>query len=147
MSLDDLKAQQARRQALIQLALFCLCALALAFLAFCGPSDAYIAGASTGDGCGGWRDEVEQAFGPAQTNTACRVLLCESGGDPGARSRTNDHGLLQINAPTWNRPSHPDPVAQFIGHHWDVRYHGWSNLVMAQKIQHHYGWGQWACAR
>lgn len=113
-------------------------------LAGSGPSDTAVAGASTGDGCGGWRSMVAEVF-PGEVDKACRVLLCESRGDPGAVSATDDHGLLQINAPTWNRPGHPDEVAHFIGVHWDRIYDGWSNLVMAQKVRHFYGWEQWAC--
>jgi hypothetical protein len=48
---------------------------------------------------------VERAFTPYGPN-AVRWSLCvvnrESGGNPGAISRTDDHGL-----PQFNRPSHP----------------------------------------
>lgn len=132
---------------------------ALILLVTYGPSDAEIEGGAggtqgveldvqltSGDGCMGYRDLVERAFGAREANTACRVMWCESRGNPNAVSPTNDHGLLQINAGVWNKPHHSDPVAQFIGHHWGVVYDPWSNLVMAQKIQHHYGWaGQWSC--
>jgi hypothetical protein len=123
----------AQRRRLGHLVAACVVALALLALARSDLADTTIAGAATGDGCGGWRGQVEQAFGPHATPKACSVLLCESSGDTGARSRTNDHGLLQINAPTWNRPGHSDPVAHFIGVHWDRVYDGWSNLVMGPE--------------
>ena len=44
MSLDELRMQQARRDALARLALCCAVALALVLLASCGPSDTEIAG-------------------------------------------------------------------------------------------------------
>lgn len=136
---------RAQRRRLLHLVLACVVALALLALARSDLADTTIAGASSGDGCGGWRAQVVEAFGPHATPKACSVLRCESGGNPRAVSRTGDHGLLQINGRTWARPGHPDPVAHFIGVHWDRRYDGWSNLVMAQKIAHHYGWGQWTC--
>lgn len=145
LTLDELEDQALRRDRLVLLAIACAVALALVGLVRFGPGDASIAGASSGDGCGGWRDEVAELF-PGEVDFACGVIACESGYNPNAVSRTNDHGLAQVNAPTWARPGHPDPVAHFIGVHWDRRYDGWSNLVFAQKIRHHYGWRMWACA-
>lgn len=140
------------RRGLRNVVVVCAVALAIVGLVTCGPGDAEVEGRAlgdvdlvAGDGCGGWRDEVTRVF-PGEVGTACRVLLCESGGDERAVSQTGDHGVLQINARTWAHPGHPDPVAHFIGVHWGVVYDGWSNLVMAQKISHHYGWGMWACA-
>lgn len=137
---EDAKARAVRwRRIGILLAI-----LVVAMLVMTGPSDSSIAGASTGDGCAGWRSMVAEVF-PGEVPKACSVLVCESKGDPGAVSDTNDHGLLQVNAPTWNHPGHSDAVAHFIGVHWDRIYDPWSNLVMAQKIRHHYGWDQWTC--
>lgn len=97
--------------------------------------------------CGEWRDLIAQYF-PAEVDTACRVFIgCESHGDPNAVSATGDHGLAQINAQTWNRPGHHDPVADWIGRNWDHVYDPAINLAMAQRIRDAYGWSQWSCAR
>lgn len=77
--------------------------------------------------------------------TAHRVADCESNYDPGAVSPTGDHGLFQINAATWNKPGHPDPVADFIGRNWHRRYDPVMNALMANKIQDRYGWRMWSC--
>ncbi len=47
-----------------------------------------------------WRPLVQKYFGD-KTDTALRVMACESGGNPNATSHTDDHGLMQINAPVW----------------------------------------------
>jgi hypothetical protein len=78
--------------------------------------------------------------------TAHRIARCESNYDPHAVSHTGDHGLFQINAATWNKPGHADPVADWIGRHWHRRYDPVINAVMARKIRDRYGWRMWACA-
>lgn len=123
-----------------------LAALALlATLLVPAPAGAHSVPRGGDDGCMGYRHMVSEVF-PGEVNYACQVMWCESRGDAGARSSTNDHGLLQINAPTWNRPGHSDPVAHFIGSHWHLIYDPWSNLVMAEKIRSKYGWRMWSCA-
>ena len=101
---------------------------------------------SVGDGsCGGWRSTIAAHF-PGEESTACRVFIgCESGGDPNAVSATGDHGISQINAATWNRPGHHDPVADWIGRHWHDVYDPDTNLAMAKRIRDAYGWGSWSC--
>lgn len=83
-------------------------------------------------------------FGSAQP--ACRVAACESKYDTGAVSPTNDHGLFQINEPTWNKPGHHDPVADWIGRNWSGVYSARVNMEMARRIVASYGWGMWSCA-
>lgn len=101
--------------------------------------------APTGGGCGGWGNLIAQYF-PGEENTACRVFIgCESKGNPNAVSYTNDHGLAQINATTWNKPGHSDPVADWIGRHWGNVYDPATNLQMAAKIRASYGWDSWSC--
>ena len=96
-------------------------------------------------GCGEWRDLIATYF-PGEVDTACRVFVgCESKGDPNAVSATGDHGLAQINARTWNRPGHHDPVADWIGRHWAYVYDPATNLEMAAKIRAAYGWQSWSC--
>lgn len=101
---------------------------------------------SVGDGsCGGWRSTIAAHF-PGEVGTACRVFIgCESGGDPNAVSATGDHGIAQINAATWNRPGHHDPVADWIGRHWHDVYDPDTNLAMAKRIRDAYGWRSWSC--
>lgn len=77
--------------------------------------------------------------------TARRVAQCESKMDPGAVSPTNDHGLFQINSPTWNKPGHSDPVADSIGGNWDKRYDPLWNSWFAKQIVDKYGWTMWSC--
>lgn len=81
---------------------------------------------------------------PNELQTAHRVAECESRYDVNAVSRTNDHGLFQINA-IWNQPGHSDPVADWIGRHWHLRYDPVYNALMAKKIRDKYGWGMWSC--
>ena len=87
---------------------------------------------------------IRDVFG-AEGNRAVRVATCESGLNPRAVSPTGDHGILQINAKTWARPNHPDPVAQWIGRNWHNVYDVRTNAVMALKIRQAYGWQMWAC--
>lgn len=81
---------------------------------------------------------VEVRFAPlGEAENAKRIVACESRWNPRAVSRTNDHGLFQI-----NRPSHPtlwkagesmyDPV--------------WNTLGAARLVERG-GWGAWVCAR
>jgi hypothetical protein len=47
--------------------------------------------------CGGWESLVGKHFPAEQVGTACRVLMCESGGNPAARNpRSSATGLFQI---------------------------------------------------
>lgn len=87
---------------------------------------------------------LRNVFG-TEYRTALRVAKCESRLDPNAISDTNDHGLLQINATTWNKPWHSDPVAQYIGNNWHNVYDPYHNALMAKKIRDRYGWSKWSC--
>ena len=82
---------------------------------------------------------------PSEIGKATAIAQCESGMDPNAVSSTNDHGLFQINATTWNKPGHPDPVADYIGRHWHLRYDAYHNAHFAKLIRQKYGWDMWAC--
>jgi len=87
---------------------------------------------------------IRDVFG-AEGNRAVRVATCESELNPRAVSPTGDHGILQINAKTWARPNHPDPVAQWIGRNWGQVYDVRVNAEMALRIRQAYGWQMWAC--
>jgi len=86
-----------------------------------------------------------QRYFPTEQETAHRVVQCESGYDVNAVSPTNDHGLFQINGTTWNKPGHSDPVADWIGRHWHLRFDPEINAQMAKKIRDKYGWKMWSC--
>lgn len=83
---------------------------------------------------------------PGEGAYATSVFKCESKLNPNAVSPTNDHGVAQINEPTWNHPGHADPVADYIGSNWGSVYDPYTNLLMARKIRDKYGWDSWACA-
>lgn len=94
-------------------------------------------------GCGEWRDLVASYFPADQINTACRVLMCESHGNPHAVSHTNDHGLWQLNAPSW-RTTFPSVV----GVSWEAGvYDPVLNTEFAAWLYHQSGWSPWVCAR
>lgn len=80
-----------------------------------------------------------------QQAKATAIAHCESRMNPNAVSPTNDHGLFQINATTWNKPGHSDPVADWIGRNWHKRYDPVTNTLMAHMIQQKYGWKMWSC--
>jgi hypothetical protein len=87
---------------------------------------------------------IDTLFKGSDNATAHRVVKCESNYNPNAVSRTNDHGLFQINA-MWNKPGHHDPVADWIGRNWHKRYEPATNALMAKMIRDKYGWKMWAC--
>lgn len=90
---------------------------------------------------------IDVLFKGSDNATAHRIAKCESNYNPSAVSRTNDHGLFQINATTWNKPGHPDPVADWIGRNWHKRYDPATNAIMAKMIKDKYGWKMWSCNR
>lgn len=73
---------------------------------------------------------------------ARRVVQCESEGNPNAVSRTNDHGIFQI-----NKPSHYYAFPRITGSPF---YNGvYDPYENAQYARHLYndrnGWGHWTC--
>lgn len=90
-------------------------------------------------------DAINVIFQGQDNAIAHRVVKCESNYNPSAVSPTNDHGLFQINATTWNKPGHPDPVADWIGRNWQKRYDPATNALMAKMIRQKYGWKMWSC--
>lgn len=89
--------------------------------------------------------EVIDHIFAGEVGKATAIAQCESEMDVNAVSHTNDHGLFQINEPTWNRPDHSDEVARWIGKHWHLRYDPAVNAIMAKKIRDKYGWKMWEC--
>lgn len=87
--------------------------------------------------CGGWLAEVTAAFGTAAP-AACRVLVCESRGDPWAQNRSGATGLFQL------MPTH---AGRFEAHGWtwaDAQ-DGDRNIVVAAEIEAEQGWRPWVC--
>ncbi len=58
----------------------------------------------SGTSCGGWLDLVSAHFPAGQVQTACRVMLCESGGLPTAQNPVSSaSGAWQFITSTWRR--------------------------------------------
>lgn len=79
---------------------------------------------------------MEAVFGAA-AGQACRVLGCESGGDPQARNRSGATGLFQL-----------------LGHGDLFEAHGWTladavdgvrNIAVAHDLWLAEGWRPWVC--
>lgn len=86
---------------------------------------------------------VRQHFGNGRLgDQAVRVALCESDLEPRAVSPTNDHGVFQLNAPSWR--SRFDDVT---GVAWaDGVYHADLNARFARWLHDVTGgWSHWAC--
>lgn len=72
---------------------------------------------------------------------ALSILQCESGGNPGAVSPTNDHGLFQHNARYG-----PARFADY-GMDWSDRYDPATNIEAAYRLWRSEGWRPWTCHR
>lgn len=98
-----------------------------------------ISGASpaSSQACGGWADTVAAYFNDPVN--ACRVLMCESGGDPSAQNRSGASGLFQLMpAHAWRFEEH--------GWTWADRFDGTKNIVVAAELRiASGGWGPWSC--
>lgn len=99
-----------------------------------------------GVNCAGWGDLVAAYF-PGEVATACRVLICESRGNPGAVSPTNDHGLMQIHAGSagwpqgWTAEFQRVTGVPFYNGVYDPNL----NMQMAKHIKNTQGWSAWSC--
>lgn len=84
--------------------------------------------------------EIDAVFGPA-AGEARAIAECESHMNPGAVSRTNDHGLFQINA------VHAGSFSQVTGQPWDAVYDAHWNTLYAKWLFDRQGWQPWSCRR
>lgn len=89
-------------------------------------------------GPGGLEQLVAGAF-PEDPETAMRIVSCESGWNPAARSRTGDTGLFQIN----DIHRAPGGVAEglTIADLSDPA----TNVAVARKLYNAQGWTPWVC--
>lgn len=81
---------------------------------------------------------IERHFGAA-AEQAKRVAYCESKMDPNAVSRTNDHGLFQINH------VHRGQFEAVTGHPWSEIYNPELNTMYAKWLYDQDGWRPWSC--
>jgi hypothetical protein len=89
---------------------------------------------------------IAAAFGSGDLgHQAQRVAACESKLNPSAVSPTNDHGLFQINRPTWDKPHAWDGWQQQTGTSWSAVYDPYVNARFARQLYDRSGWGPWAC--
>lgn len=86
-----------------------------------------------------WRELVERYSWPVEE--ALAVMKAESGGNPGAISPTNDHGLYQIN---WRWQA---PRVLKAGGSLQSLYEPEFNVKMAYAIYSEQGWCPWYAAR
>lgn len=98
---------------------------------------AMAAGACTNPGPEG---AIDAAFGDV-AGEARQIADCESHMNPGAVSRTNDHGLFQINI------VHRARFSEVTGQPWEAVYDAGWNAVYAKWLYDRSGWGPWSCRR
>jgi hypothetical protein len=84
------------------------------------------------------QQQIAVAFGD-RAGEADRVAWCESKHDVRAVSRTNDHGLFQING------VHRAKFQEVTGQPWDMVYDGFWNSVYAKYLHDTQGWHPWTC--
>lgn len=85
--------------------------------------------ARSGD-CGGWRELVVKHFGEESAGHACSVLMCESGGNPGAVGPVQRDGSAR-----------PVGLMQVKGGSTDPE----ANIAQAAAMHEDRGWQPWAC--
>lgn len=85
---------------------------------------------------------IRDEFGNGHVgDQAVRVADCESELDPGASSETNDHGVFQINRPSWYYR-----FQQVTGQPWSSIYHASHNSRFAKWLYDETGgWSHWTC--
>lgn len=82
--------------------------------------------ATAGDGCGGWRNLVGTYFHAGDVGRACRILMCESSGNPNARNGSHN-GLMQIAGGTFDPEGNIRHAAQMAyttrkgWSHWECK--------------------------
>jgi hypothetical protein len=82
--------------------------------------------------------EIDAVFGDL-AGEARAVAACESHMNPAAVSRTNDHGLFQINI------VHKAAFSQVTGQPWAAVYDAHFNSQFARWMYDRQGWRPWTC--
>jgi hypothetical protein len=102
------------------------------------PPPAQVQPASSGS-CGGHAELVARHFPAEQLRTACRVLLCESGGNFQAENPSSSaSGGWQFLSSTWERTTGtPAPASAYSPD---------TQTAAAAQLWASSGWGQWSCA-
>ena len=98
-----------------------------------------VAAPAPSGGCSGWADLVAAYFPPAQVATACRVMACESGGNPGVHNEAGSgaSGLFQFMPGTWTSTTGLAPPASAYSPDVQIR--------AAAALWASSGWGPWGC--
>lgn len=76
--------------------------------------------------CGGWHDLIASLWPASQVGTACRIMMCESGGNPNAYNKSGAIGLFQL----LGHGGTTDPV---------------QNATVAHRLWQSQGWSPWVC--
>lgn len=97
----------------------------------------------SGEACAGWGDLLEQEFG-SEYDTACRVMICESGGDTNAQNPVSSaSGLFQFIDGTWNSAKQRVPGASQYPRASDAP--GSLQIAVAADHLEVTNWEQWEC--
>ena len=80
---------------------------------------------------------IERYFPPSEWETAYRVAMCESDGNPNATGALGEASFFQLH------PVHFWRFAQFASPNpWNPE----QNVIVASQLQREQGWGIWSCA-
>ena len=83
------------------------------------------------------RREVWRLWGQSAPRMIC-IINKESNWNPWAVSRTDDHGLVQLNRPSWQH---------YFGARWHHRYDPVANVRMGYRVWRIQGWSAWTTSR
>ena len=94
--------------------------------------------------CGGWKTLIEKYFGASQVSKACRVMMCESRGNPIAQNpRSTASGLFQFLDGTWRSARQAIPDGSKYARAKDAPAE--LQIIAAAKWQRKTSWSQWSC--
>lgn len=103
------------------------------------PASPAPAARSTSGNCGGWEGLISSHF--SDVGTACRVMMCESGGNPHAQNPSGASGLFQV-MPEW-----ASRYQQVTGvPYYDGRFNPNASTAFAAYLVREAGWAsQFSC--